>query len=84
MVGGDNIGDLNKLKSIIGKKIMGIEFWFFDYAQDQNKWKQAKTQREIRESCANITLILDDGTKVQGVDGEYGTNNIEIINGEQK
>jgi hypothetical protein len=70
MVGGDDKKELDRLKSIIGKKIVSVEIWGMDYSK--NKW--VKNHKE-----GNITIILNDGTCLQGVDGEYGTNTIEKI-----
>ncbi len=64
----DTIKDIEKLKCLIGKKVEKIELRQFNF----------KTRRWNKGS-GNITIIFADGTEIQGVDGEYGTNVIEII-----
>jgi hypothetical protein len=42
MVGGDDKKEIDLLKSIIGRKIVGLEIWGMDYSK--NKW--VKNHRE--------------------------------------
>jgi hypothetical protein len=67
----DTEKDVEKLKHLIGKTIVDIELW--GYCFKKRKWIKD-------EEPSNVTLILNDGTMIQGVDGEYGENRIEVIN----
>ena len=64
----DSKEDLDELKPLIGKKVVGLELRKWDYGE--KRWIIGE---------GNVTLIFEDGTRIQGTEGEYGTNNIRIL-----
>jgi len=77
MVGGDLANDADAFDYLIGKRIVAIEFWTKIWNEYQHRWVWKKTAPGKNEGC--VTLVFNDGTRLQGVDGEYGINRMEIF-----
>ena len=62
------------LKDLIGKKVVGVELRRRLWERTVDGKIMIRYEPSTKDELGNITLILDDGTCVQGTDGEYGTN----------
>lgn len=62
----DSLESCEPLKVLIGKRVIDVCL-------------RRNPSDPCEDNKGNVTLIFDDGTELQGTDGEYGTNNMEIL-----